>query len=910
MIFKFRKKQKLLSFVLIFSMVLTMFTGIVTYGDEALEKSVSIRIEGINDTIINEKDYKTGKETVYEAVYELLSNEGIPMVSSEGYFSSINNEDAASFNGWDGWLCVVNGTIPDVGMADYHITDDDKIMIFYGEYPPGTLIPKVELSQGTVEAGDDFSIVISSTYFDWNEGEDVTTAIDGVKTEFAGETYFSDENGEATLTAPVDPGVYKLKISKVREDGCPLIVRDSIDISVTDELILDAKKHLTKSLNHIYGGLQNPAYGSEWNIMTLARGNQSVSEDYYEGYYNNIVKKLIEKSGGLGGYAEYSKVILALTAIGKDITNVGGYNLLEKLADYNKITAQGVIGVSYALLALDSHDYGIPIINGLDKQATREDLIGFILDKEIKKGTADAGGWALSGTIPDVDITANVLQALAPYYNDDTDVKAAIDRAIIRLSSVQTDTGGFPASQWAPASSESISQAIVALTGLKENPDTDSRFIKSDRTLIDALLAFAVSGGGFKHVADETKINAMATTQGTYALVAYDRFVNGQNSLYDMTDVVIDKNNSGSGGDNGNGNDNGGSSGTGGSGGGTKKYVTLSIDKLTINEGQVLKPTTVELKNNDTVWSLTKREMDKRDISYEYGGTENIYIQSIDGVGEFDHGPISGWMYSVNGKYSTDGANQYKLKDGDKLKWSYSTNLGEDLGEDNSKWEGSGGGGGGSPSATQQNTDKADAGSADGKIKNTEENAEIEIDLKEAYADADNISIWAADAIIRATQRGFISGSDKKLNPKSNVTRAEFTKIMALVLGLDIDADKGINFADINEGDWFYPYVNAAYKAKIIEGYGNKFSPSDTITREQIAVIIGRALKLSAVKSDVEIKDMDNVSVWARADVETVVTLGLIVGNDNMFAPGSPATKEMATVVAMRVYDYLNGNKK
>ena len=55
--------------------------------------------------------------------------------------------------------------------------------------------------------------------------------------------------------------------------------------------------------------------------------------------------------------------------------------------------------------------------------------------------------------------------------------------------------------------------------------------------MIDALCAFAVPGGGFKHVADG-EVNGMATEQGFYALVAYERLLSGKTSLFDMSDAA------------------------------------------------------------------------------------------------------------------------------------------------------------------------------------------------------------------------------------------------------------------------------------------------------------------------------------------------------------------------------------
>ncbi len=122
----------------------------------------------------------------------------------------------------------------------------------------------------------------------------------------------------------------------------------------------------------------------------------------------------------------------------------------------------------------------------------------------------------------------------------------------------------------------------------------------------------------------------------------------------------------------------------------TKQCVTLSVDKLTIGKGYVLSSTGVELQPGDTAWTVLKRELDKRGISCRYELNtqyDSVYVQSIDGEGEFDHGKGSGWMYSVNGVYPGYGASKYTLKDGDIVKWRYTTNLGTDLGTDNSRWE-------------------------------------------------------------------------------------------------------------------------------------------------------------------------------------------------------------------------------
>ena len=287
-----------------------------------------------------------------------------------------------------------------------------------------------------------------------------------------------------------------------------------------------------KTTGDYISGLGTPGVGSiggEWMTIGLARSGRDVPRAYYDAVVDHV-KANIDENGRLD-YArstENSRIILALTAIGKDVTDVGGYNLLGGLDSMEFIENQGINGPIWALIALDSHDYPT------SGDVTREKLVQTILDAALENG-----GWALTGTTADPDMTAMAMQALAPYYDTDENVRAAVDKALDVLSAAQLPTGGFVS--WGSENSESCAQVIVALTALGIDPATDSRFVKNGMTALDALASFYVDGGGFRHTASG-ELDGMATEQGYYALAAYYRFVNGQTSLYDMSDVTIQPN--------------------------------------------------------------------------------------------------------------------------------------------------------------------------------------------------------------------------------------------------------------------------------------------------------------------------------------------------------------------------------
>ena len=278
-----------------------------------------------------------------------------------------------------------------------------------------------------------------------------------------------------------------------------------------------------------------PTVGSingEWQILGLARSGK-LTDDVLNKYLANVISTLKENNGKLHDkrYTDYSRVVLALTSLGIDVTNVGGYNLLQPLSDYDQTVWQGVNGATWALIAFDSHDYEIPQAASGKTQNSRDKLIQNILDQEVS-----GGGWDLSGRSADPDVTAMAIQALAPYYSTNAQVKAAVDRGLNKLSAMQKSNGSY--ATYGSETSESCSQVIVALTAMGIDPNTDSRFVKNGKSVIDALLAYANEDGSFRHVLS-AGANQMATEQAYYALTAYERFTGGKTRLYDMTDVEL-----------------------------------------------------------------------------------------------------------------------------------------------------------------------------------------------------------------------------------------------------------------------------------------------------------------------------------------------------------------------------------
>lgn len=303
------------------------------------------------------------------------------------------------------------------------------------------------------------------------------------------------------------------------------------------------EEYLNNVLEYVKAETYNPSLGStygEWAVLAEARGNVSASV-WYDKYLSNIAKSVASMNGKLDPtstqtkHTEYSRVILALTALGEDATKFTGsnstvYNLVEPLFEKNgstyRVSEQGNNGTAFALIALDSGNY----YDNATGTTARNAWIKSLCDAQINNGA-----WGIDADFPgsNVDMTAMVVQALAPYCSTNATVKAAVDKAVEWLSAEYQKTGDY-------GSSESAAQVIVALSALGIDAKTDSRFQHNGISVLSNFLSYAdPNSKGFLHDKQpNSTVNQMASEQAAYTLVAYDRYVNGSKRLYDMSDVT------------------------------------------------------------------------------------------------------------------------------------------------------------------------------------------------------------------------------------------------------------------------------------------------------------------------------------------------------------------------------------
>jgi len=451
--------------------------------------------------------------TVYHAFAKALEGSGITAVGAEsGYIRSMTKggvtygEFTSGPN--SGWLYKVNGRLPSLPLTQQAVADKDYVLWYYtSDWKTDPDAGK--MGDEEVTAADVIKLIDAIGTVSKNSGNAIAAARTAYNKLPADQKKLVTNYDKLAAAE----AAYAEILKALREDetqtgdatGWRKTHSDMLDTVKTDEL----------------------TFGSEWLVIALARSGRDVPDSYYD----SVVKAVQSAKGQLSDKksTEYARTILALTAIGKDPADVGGYDLLAGLADMDDVTYQGINGAIFALLALDSGKYDVPAAAEGGTQVTRDGLVAYILAQQLSDG-----GWALSGTSADPDVTAMALQALAPYRTGDETADTAVDKGVQLLSDMQLSDGGY--SSWGTLNSESCAQVLIALATLGIDPVSDSRFVKNGLTVLDALLAYAVSGG-FRHTVDG-EADAIATEQALCALTAYARLLDGKTALYDMTDVL------------------------------------------------------------------------------------------------------------------------------------------------------------------------------------------------------------------------------------------------------------------------------------------------------------------------------------------------------------------------------------
>lgn len=480
----------------------------------------------------------------------------------------------------------------------------------------------------------------------------------------------------------------------------------------------------------------------DWKIVDMAMLGKADNLFASESEKKQYVSKAVNGINPLS-VTDYERVLIALTALGVDGSKLSEYrtfydqkgnvvtNLVDSIQSFPE-SAMSINSATFALLAFDSGEYEIK-----DGAWSRENLIQYLLRQQLTDG-----GWNLQTSgVADPDVTAMAISALAPYAKDNKNVEDAINRALDTLSELQNKDGKY--ASYGTINSNSSAMVMLALASTGKDAANDEDFIKwsmgKQNSVLSGLLTFKTSASLFGY--DNNRIaNALSTEQGLRALAAYRSYLYAKAAVQPYAfgkpdapekweeeavavslEIVREP-----------------SKTTYQKG---EKFESSGLAvKVTFSDGTVIEPAAKDLEivgfDSSTTGERTlkvkyqnvyavfkvkiegssapssnvvylrvadpqgKTYFEKTELTYEQGETafsvlgkaglsyrpnwntkyEGVYVEAIEGLGEFDCGPNSGWMYCVNGYFPSYSASLYKLKAGDYVEWLYTRDLGKDIG--------------------------------------------------------------------------------------------------------------------------------------------------------------------------------------------------------------------------------------
>ncbi|MBQ8808672.1 MAG: S-layer homology domain-containing protein, partial [Clostridia bacterium] len=335
------------------------------------------------------------------------------------------------------------------------------------------------------------------------------------------------------------------------------------------------------------------------------------------------------------------------------------------------------------------------------------------------------------------------------------------------------------------------------------------------------------------------------------------------------------------------------------SGGEIKGYVNISFtDKGKRVEGEenveypkalgtIISSKRVPFAEGDTVADVTLRLLDALNFTYEYTGTtkEGFYLASIgdfevkgisyDSFGEFDAGSGSGWMITLNKKFIKYGASEFEVKKGDTIKWQYTCQLGEDIGD---------------PFYSKTPSKKDN---------------EKPIFTENTFADVKK-GDWHYESVKYVYENNLMQGTDNGFEPEKTMSRAMLVTVLFRIENpKTIKGDK--KFSDVSDNLWYTDAVSWAAETGIVSGVSEtQFAPEENITREQMALIIYRYAKMKGydIEADASLSsfaDKNEVSDWALDAIKWANKEELVNGtSETTLSPKATANRAQVAAILMR----------
>ena len=639
----------------------------------------------------------------------------------------------------------------------------------------------------------------------------------------------------------------------------------------------------------------------EWVIFDLAANGSEIPSDKRDTYIEGAIASVSAEGAAA---TDLAKAAIILAKLGESEA-ISQAELPEEIA-------------GIAEFATYSDAIWILISDCLDSVTLSDDMkraaVAKISDSVNERGIifGSYGGY----TYDDPDSTGAAVGALFPLVDeaDSYGANELFEKMISGLSAAQLENGSF-------GSACTDAFVIIGLSAAGIDAEYDERFRKGENSLLDGLMSFRTEGGFAGY--DGSLDLDWSTEQGFRALIAYKGFEENDGA-FNVYYTAVSPSDEENGGENEGGNEEeppqedkpSGGGGLVSGGNKTEKepeaesekqpetendapeqedVITVSFEMKT-HKKMWISSHTVELPRNTTVKKLIEKVFEAYGV--ESKGLSTGYLRSVtykgETWGEFDAGAGSGWQYFVNGELPRVGIGSFKLSDGDFVSLAYTADYTKD---DETKDE-------------NTKDDEPSDGEEDA-VSDVPQTSDTDEAKTERFIDLGNHA-WAADAINSLADEGIIKGtSENTFSPAANITRADFA--ILLVRAFKLASDNTENFADVSASDYFAKELAVARNTGLVNGIGeNKFAPRNNITRQDMMVIVYRALagmgKINVgdgVPDVPQASDFNDVADYARDAVAALINAGLVNGKNGLIAPTDYTTRAEVAVLLARILEFI-----
>ncbi|WP_144466658.1 DUF4430 domain-containing protein [Bacillus nitratireducens] len=430
-------------------------------------------------------------ETAFSLLQKVMGDKVISESMSFGTY--IKGIDGLMAGATSGWLYDVNDKSAEVGADSYKLESGDVVAFRY-------VADWSNMSQETLQQTLD-KFGTCKTVEEPKTEEPKPEKPDG-KTE---EPKPEKPDGKTEEPKPEEP-----KTEKPEDKTTEQPKQEKVEIPAAQ---------LNEAISKTSEKMLQDGIGSDWVAIGLARSGVNIPLETKINYVQPVAEKVKKRLNRFSA-TDLARTIIMMNAMNVDPTKVEGQNLVQNLFELDKVNS--VTGYAFTLLALDTKKYEVPA----EAKWNRATLVQALLNTQHTDGGWTYDSSSSKESASNVDVTSMVLAALAPY-QDQTDVKPAIQKAVDYLYKQQLGNGGFAAD--GQENSNSTAQAIIGLSLVKD--------VDHDRLnkAVQNVMSYQLPNGEFKWLPSDQKGSGMATEQVFLALL---QFKDLGKSIYDWSNVV------------------------------------------------------------------------------------------------------------------------------------------------------------------------------------------------------------------------------------------------------------------------------------------------------------------------------------------------------------------------------------